>query len=117
MRWDRLTHFAYGALFSVDGVLLRQFLSEAPQLVYRNEALSKAFGIFRKEKRNDSPNKAGDHSPGDALDGVRIFYDVAQRADDPMRDPRYRLGLPYHIFPVWRQDDPHEGPNIGNSQK
>ncbi len=101
----RPAYFAYGAVFSADGVLFRKFVREAPRLVCGNEALQKESGILCRKKGYDSADKGWHYHPCDNSDGLRVLYDVAKRTYRALRNSCRCVGLPYGVFSVRSQDD------------
>ena len=46
------------------------------------------------------------HHPGNAADGLWLFHDDAGERGGSQRHPRHHLGLPYHLFCIWSQNNP-----------
>ena len=45
-------------------------------------------------------------SSGNAADGLWLFHDDAGERGGSQRHPRHHLGLPYHLFCIWSQNNP-----------
>ena len=61
---------------------------------------------FVKKKGMTVQTKVGVIIPVTLLMGFGIFHDDAGERGGSQRHPRHHLGLPYHLFCIWSQNNP-----------